>query len=127
MFSATSDAITALKLAALAMKHHPTPTALTRVAATIGPIARPTLTRVLLSVTALRINRSPTISEMNARRAGLSRAVSVPNASATANTIHRRMAPLRTSTPSTSETAARDDWVISRSRRLPCRSTITPA
>src|SRR5271155_8713 len=116
-----------MKLAALATKHHPTPTALTRVAATIGPTARPTLTRVLLSVTALRISRSPTISEMNARRAGLSRAVSVPNTSAITNTIHSRTAPLITSAPSTSEVAASNDWVSSSSRRLVCRSTITPA
>lgn len=82
---------------------------------------------MLLSVTALRISRSPTISEMNARRAGLSSAVNVPNTSATANTIHRRMAPVSTSTPSTSETAASDDWVSSSSRRLARLSTITPA
>jgi hypothetical protein len=125
--SAASDAITAPKLAALAMKHQPTPAALTRAAATIGPMARPTLTRVLLSVTALRISRWPTISEMNARRAGLSRAVSVPNASATANTIHSWIAPLSTSAPSTSDTAASDDCVSSSSRRLARRSTITPA
>ena len=42
--AATSDAITAPKLAALAMKQHPMPTALTRLAATIGPRAQSTFT-----------------------------------------------------------------------------------
>ncbi len=118
---------TPVKLMALATKHQPMPTPATNEAATTGPRARPTLTNVLLSVTAFRINRGPTISGMNAIRAGLSSAVSAPNTSAAANTIHSSIAPSSTSAPRTSDTAASDACVTSNTVRLSARSTIRPA
>ena len=77
------------KLPALATKHQPIPAVATRAAATVGPSTLATFTHVLFSVTASRISDGSTTSDTNACRAGLSAALSVPNASASANTPWR--------------------------------------
>jgi hypothetical protein len=106
------------KLTAFTTKHQPRPMVLARTAAMVGPMTRATFTRVVLSVTALRTRSRPTTSGTNACRAGLSTALSVPNASARTTTCHSRMPPLSTLTPSAAETRPSPICVTSSTCRL---------
>ena len=119
--------MTKQKLAALPMKHQPSPTVLTSTAATAGPMTRATLTAVLFRVTALRIRSRPTTSATKACRAGLSTALKVPNTSARTTIWSRSTIPLSTRMPSARETRPSPAWVTSRTRRLGNRSTSRPA
>ncbi len=66
----------------LAKKHHDTPSpAMTR-PAIAGPMTRAAMNMALLRLTALLTCSSPTISTTNARRAGLSTALTAPSPSA---------------------------------------------
>ncbi len=115
------------KLAAFTTKHQPMPTVLTKPAAIAGPMTRATFTEMLFSVTALRTRGRPTTSWTNARRAGLSTALRMPNATARTTTCHSRISPARTLTPRTAETRPRPAWVASSRWRLLQRSISSPA
>ncbi len=77
-----SDPITAAKLAALSVKHQPSPTVAIITPATAGPTVRATFTSTELRLTALRRCSAPTSSIMNDCRAGFSNALFRPSRAA---------------------------------------------
>ena len=74
----SSPAITARKLAALAAKHQPTPTAAMTSPPMPGPKIRDALNRLELRATAFESSRRPTMRNVSACRAGPSRTMIVP-------------------------------------------------
>ncbi len=63
---------------ALSAKQGPTPASAMMPPATAGPTMRAQWTMTLLRLTAVTTRSAPTISETNAWRAGLSKAVTIP-------------------------------------------------
>ena len=66
------------------MKHQPKPTVTDSRPASAGPMMRELVIRAAFRLTAFWTLASGTISETNARRAGLSKAIMIPPANATA-------------------------------------------
>ncbi len=117
---------TATKLAALARKQTPSPTAAMRIPAIAGPTARAALLVTEFKVTALRTSEGPTISRTKACREGFSKVLFRPSTTARTQTSHKRTTPSTVSNPSTN--AWRPMQVCNRTinRRLSTRSAMTP-
>ncbi len=122
----TSEAITAAKLRALSKKHHPSPAEAISRPATAGPIARATFTSTELRLTALRRCSGPTISSMNACRAGFSKALLSPSSSASAPICQSSTEPLSVSAASTAACTPIAACSAIISFRLSTRSATTP-
>src|ERR1035441_5911647 len=75
----SSASTTAMKLPALAAKHHPVPMVAMRIPPTAGPTARAALTSVEFRLTALRSWSGPTISSTNDCWAGLLKQLTIPS------------------------------------------------
>ncbi len=121
-----SEATTATKLAALARKHHPSPTLAIISPATAGPSVRATLTSTELRLTALRRCSEPTISSMNDCRAGFSKALLTPSSSASTPICHTWMEWVSVRMPRISAWIPIALWSATIVRRLSTRSAITP-
>ncbi len=104
----------------------PVPKAATVRPAAAGPRMRATLNWAEFRLTAVGTRSRLTSSEMKALRAGLSTAVAVPRARASAYRDHRFTAPVTVSSPSSRDCTAMAVCVISSSRRLGNRSARTP-
>ncbi len=91
-----------------------------------GPTMRAPFMTTLLRVTALVRRSGPTISNTKVWRAGMSKALTMPRASANAKTIQRRTDPVSTISPSTAARTPETAWVANRKWRLSTRSATTP-
>ncbi len=123
----SSETMIAAKVKPLARKHHAVPIAPTSTAASAGPkIREPVMTAVFNDV-AFGISCGSTSSVTRARRAGLSKALTVPSSSDRAKITGTLIAPLRSSRPSRIACAASADWVMIDIRRRLCVSATAPA
>ena len=116
----------ARKVSALMRKQGATPQVAITTPAIAGPAMRAVCTSTLLRPTALTTRSEPTISITKLWRVGLSRALTVPRASTSANTIHSSTEPVAASAQRASAGSAIAAWVSIRMRRLGKRSASRP-
>ena len=118
--------MSAAKLRPFTRKHGASPTAAMSRPASAGPTMRAPFMITLLRVTALVSRAGPTISNTKVWRVGMSKALTVPTASANPNTAAREAVPVATSRPRPNASAPESAWVMNSSRRLSTRSATTP-
>ncbi len=123
---ASSATMTAAKLTPLMRKHHPSPIVATRMPATAGPVIRAPLKSEELSPMALIRSSRPTISTRNDCRAGMSNALTIPRAAASATMCHSRTTPPSVSAASANASTIEIAWVKTMIRWRSNRSATAP-